>query len=119
MSAHIANLMSTNGSVSGLRVKTRSLRLPRSNPFPKLDGHGLRVVSTATPATRPASRSGAVLMARGGGALPEMATDVIDHEANYAVQNVKRDRSNGRSAAGVGLGRWLGQMLGGHHAARP
>jgi hypothetical protein len=118
MSGQMANLMSANGSVSSMRSESRSLRLPRVNPFPKLDGNGLRVVSTATPTSRPVPRTGAVLLACGGGVLPEMATDVIDQDANYAVQNVKRDRSDSRRWAGVGLGRWLGEMLGGHRIAR-
>jgi len=48
--------------------------------------------------------------------LPEMATDVIDLAANYAVENVKRDRPNGRQVAGVG--QWLERMLS-SRAARP
>jgi hypothetical protein len=50
--------------------------------------------------------------------LPEMATDVINLNANFAVENVKCDRPNGRRVAGVGLGRWLSAVLGGQRAAR-
>lgn len=114
----MANLMNVNGSLTGSQAESREFRLPRMNPFPKLSGHGLRVASTTVPAGRSAS-GGMMLPARGSGALPEMATDVIDQDANYAVENVKRDRANGRLGAGVGLGRWLNTMLGGHHAARP
>jgi hypothetical protein len=45
-----------------------------------------------------------------------MATDVIDLAANYAVENVKRDRPNVRQLAGVG--QWIERMLG-SRAARP
>ena len=114
----MANLMNVNGSLRSLPGESREFRLPRLNPFPKLSGPGLRVASTARPAARPV-QSGAVLLARGSGMLPEMTTDVIDQDANYAVENVKRDRPNGRPKAGVGLGRLLGRMLGEHHAARP
>jgi hypothetical protein len=113
----MANLMNVNGSLTNLPGESREFRLPRLNQFPKLDGHGLRVASTTRPAGRPGS-NGTVLLAQGGGTLPEMTTDVIDQNASYAVENVKCDRSNGRRGAGVGLGRWLGQMLGGHRAAR-
>ena len=95
------------------------MKTPWFNQFPKLDGEAARQVRTTSAMPVRPVRSGAILLACGGGALPEMATDVIDHEANYAVQNVKRDRSDSRRWAGVGLGRWLGQMLGGHHAVRP
>ncbi|MBM3860611.1 MAG: hypothetical protein FJ395_13300 [Verrucomicrobia bacterium] len=90
----------------------------RLNQFPKLNGEQARRgrMANAMP-VRPV-RSGAVLLACGGGALPEVATDVIDLAANYAVENVKRDRPNGRQAAGVGLGQWLERMLS-SRAARP
>jgi hypothetical protein len=118
MSKAIANLMSANGSVSNLQGGVREYRLPRVNPFPKLNGSGARLASTAMPASRAPGRS-PVLLAHGGGALPEMATDVIDQDANYAVQNVKCQRSNDRPWVGVGLGRWVGRLLGGPAAARP
>ena len=118
MSGGMANLMNVNGSLRSLPGESREFRLPRLNPFPKLAGQGLRVVSTSRPAARAVS-SGTVLLTRGSGTLPEITTDVIDQNASYAVENVKRDRPNSRRWAGVGLGRLLGQMLSGHHAARP
>lgn len=118
MSRIIANLMSANGSVSNLQGGVRAYQLPRVNPFPKLNGSGARLASTAMPASR-ATGPGTVLLAHGGGALPEMATDVIDQDANYAVQNVKCQRSNNPARVGVGLGRWVGRLLSGPATARP
>jgi len=97
-------------------VKNIMVSLPRFNQFPKLDGEAARQVKTTNAAPARPARSGAVLLACGGGALPEMATDVIDLAANYAVENVKRDRPNGRQVAGVG--QWLERMLS-SRAARP
>jgi hypothetical protein len=94
------------------------VKAPWFNQFPKLDGKAARQVSATNAAPVRPARSGAVLLACGGGALPEMATDVIDLAANYAVENVKRDRPNGRLVAGVGLGQWLERMLS-SRAARP
>lgn len=112
MSNAMASLMNVNGSVTNLREASLPLSLSRVNQFPKLDGAAARQVNTtnATPARLAASRT--VLLVCGGGALPEMATDVIDPAANYAVENVKRDRPNGRRRAGVGLGQWLERVLG-------
>ena len=109
----MASLMNVNGRVSSSQGESKTFRLPRMYPFPKLDGRTLRVGSTTVPG------SGAVLQVRDSGMLPEMTTDVIDQDANYAVENVKRNRPNGRLWAGVGLGRLLGQMLGGHRTVRP
>jgi len=88
------------------------------NQFPKLDGEDARQVRKTNAAPVRPARSGAVLLACGGGALPEMATDLLDLAANYAVENVKRDRPNGRHIAGVGLGQWLERVLS-SRAARP
>jgi len=90
------------------------------NPFPKLDGRVVR--QTCTMAERSASQRaarGAVIIGGTLGSLPEMATDVIDPSANYAAENVKRDRSGARLWSGMGLGRLVGGMLGSHRAARP
>ena len=116
MSGSMASLMNVNGSVTGARDESRAMLLPQSNQFLKLNGEAARQVRTtnATP-VRPA-RNGTTLLACGGGALPEMATDVIDLAANYAVENVKRDRPNDRPVAGVG--QWLERMLS-SRAARP
>jgi len=90
----------------------------RFNPFLKLNaGESRRGQMPDAMPTR-ALWSGAVLLARGGGALPEVATDVIDLAANYAVENVKRDRPTRRSVTGQGLGQWLERMLS-SRAARP
>ncbi|MCX7885653.1 MAG: hypothetical protein N3B01_00140 [Verrucomicrobiae bacterium] len=71
--------------------------------------HGRRVKTLDVTPGR-ALRVAGVLVACGGGALPEVATDVIDPAANYAVRNVKRDRSN--FGFGAGLGRLLEHVLG-------
>ncbi len=116
MSGGMANLMNVNGSLSS-KGEPREFQLSQVNSLPKLDKRGLRVVSTAMPSAR-AGQAGTVLLARQGESLPEIATDVIDHTATYAVRNVKCDRSNDRRGVGVGLKRLLGEMLGGHRAAR-
>jgi hypothetical protein len=90
------------------------------NPFPKLDR---RIVRSATAsegqrsASRPVAR-GAVIIEGGCGCLPEMATDVIDISASYAVENVKRERSRSNPWSRVGFGHLVGRMLGSHRAAR-
>jgi hypothetical protein len=116
----IANFLNVNRSVTSLTDEARSLRLPRMSQFPKLDGTAVRQASAKSVpvvSNQPGGH-GAVLLAGGSGALPEMATDVINADANYAVENVKRDRSNTRPWAGVGLGQLLGRVLGGHRAER-
>ena len=116
MSGGMAGLMNVNGSVTGARDESRAIQLPRSNQFLKLDGEAARQVMTTNATPMRSVRSGATLLACGGGALPEMATDVIDLAANYAVENVKRDRPGGQRVAGVG--QWLERMLS-SRAARP
>jgi hypothetical protein len=86
------------------------------NQFLKLNSEDAWRVRTTNAAPARPARSGAVLLACGGGALPEMATDVLDLAANYAVENVKRDRSHRRPSAGVG--QWLERVLS-SRAARP
>ena len=112
MAHGFANLMSVNQNLTSLRSEPRQLRLPVSSPLPRLETRGARVASTAMPGGRP------VLVQQNVVALPEMATDVIDQDANFAVENVKCDRPNGRRVAGVGLGRWLSAVWGGQRAAR-
>lgn len=112
MSAIMASLMKVNGSVTPLRDATRLVELPRQTEFPKLDGAAARQVNATNTAPGRLAVGRTVLLVCGGGELPEMATDVIDPAASYAVENVKRDRPNGRRRAGVGLGQWLERVLG-------
>ncbi len=112
--------LSLNRSLTNLGGEMRQFRLPRMNPFPKLDG---RIVSSPggngvpRTASRPVAR-GAVIIEGGCGCLPEMATDVIDISASYTVENVKRERPNGSPWSRVGFGHLVGRMLGSHRAAR-
>jgi len=116
----IMNFLSLNRSLTNLGGEMRQFRLPRMNPFPKLDS---RIVRSSSNNGGPPSPSrtvahGAVIIEGGFGQLPEMATDVIDISASYAVENVKRDRSSGSPWSRVGVGHLVGRMLGSHRAAR-
>jgi len=116
----IMNFLSLNRSLTNLGGEMRQFRLPRMNPFPKLDS---RIVRSANNNGVPQSPSrtvahGAVIIEGGCGCLPEMATDVIDASASYAVENVKRERSSGNPWSRVGFGHLVGRMLGSHRAAR-
>jgi hypothetical protein len=116
----IMSFLSLNRSLTNLGDESRHFRLPRMNPFPKLDGRVVRETCTMT--QRSASQHvarGAVIIGGQVGSLPEMASDVIDASANYAAENVKRDRSRARLWLGAGLGHLVGRMLGSHRAARP
>ena len=114
------SFLSLNRSLTNLGGEMRQFRLPRMNPFPKLDS---RIVHSAgnngvpRSASRPVAR-GAVIIEGGCGCLPEMATDVIDVSASYTVENVKRERSSSNPWSRVGLGHLVGRMLGSHRAAR-
>jgi len=116
----IMSFLSLNRSLTNLGGEMRQFRLPRMNPFPKLDS---RIVHSAgnngvpRSASRPVAR-GAVIIEGGCGCLPEMATDVIDVSASYTVENVKRERSSSNPWSRVGLGHLVGRMLGSHRAAR-
>jgi hypothetical protein len=115
----MTNFLSLNRSLTNLGGEMRQFRLPRMNPFPKLDG---RIVQSTNKngaqrtMSRPVAR-GAVIIEGGCGCLPEMATDVIDVSASYAVENVKRERSRSTWSR-VGLGHFVGRMLSSHRAAR-
>lgn len=99
-----ADLFSVNRSVTSLASESRQLRLPTMSSFPKLDKRISRAVVLCPPA----------------GLLPEMTTDVLDVAAGYAVENVKRDRSERPLPARLSLGHWVGRIMGyGHRAARP
>jgi hypothetical protein len=111
----LANFLSVNGSLMSLDGPARPLRLPRTSPFPKLDG---RMIRSAHGAGRPAAQRGAVIMVAGG-SLPEVATDVIDGAAQYAVENVKRGRAGAHPWSPAAWGQWVGRLFGGARAARP
>jgi len=116
----IMGFLSLNRSLTNVGGEMRQFRLPRMNPFPKLDG---RIVNStgSNGVTRSASRPvarGAVIIEGGCGCLPEMATDVIDTSAGYTVENVKRERSGSNPCTRIGFGHLVGRMLGSHRAAR-
>ena len=113
----IMSFLSVNRSLTNLGGESRRLRLPRMNPFPKLDGRIVR--QTCGRAERSSSARGAIIPGGPVSSLPEMATDVIDPRANYAAENVKRDRSGARLWSGTGLGHLVGRVLGSHRAAHP
>ena len=116
----IMNFLSLNKSLTSLGDESRRLRLPRMNPFPKLDGRIVRqMCARAERSSSARGTCGAIIPGGSVSSLPEMATDVIDPRANYAAENVKRDRSGTRLWSGAGLGHFVGQMLGSHRAARP
>src|SRR6266478_7198588 len=91
----MTGFLSLNRSLTSLGGEMRQFRLPRMNPFPKLDSrivHSPGGNGVARSVSRPVAR-GAVIIEGGCGCLPEMATDVIDTSAGYTVENVKRERS--------------------------
>lgn len=101
--------------------ENRPFRLPITNPFPKLDQ---RIVPSINGhEQRPelprnvAGRCSKILDGDLGG-MPEVATDVIDQEAGYAVENVKRERSSSRVLSRGSWGLWVERVLGGRRAAR-
>ena len=114
------SFLSVNRSLTNQGGEMRQFRLPRMNPFPKLDSRIVRSTGSdgvQRSASRPVAR-GAVIIEGGCGCLPEMATDVIDISASYAVENVKRERSSGTPWSRVGFGHLVGRVLGSHRAAR-
>ena len=114
------SFLSLNRTLTNPGGEMRQYRLPTMNPFPKLDNR-IVAANNSNGVTRSASRPvarGAVIIEGGCGCLPEMATDVIDASASYAVENVKRDRSNSSPWSRVGFGHLVGRMLGSHRAAR-
>ena len=117
----ILSFLSVNRSLTNQGGEMRQFRLPRMNPFPKLNSRIVRSSSSngvQRSAARPVAR-GAVIIEGGCGCLPEMATDVIDISASYAVENVKRERSSSTPWSRIGIGYLVGRMLGsGHRAAR-
>lgn len=116
----ITSFLSLSRSLTNLGGEMRQFRLPRMNPFPKLDGRAVRATNTSVvqrSASRPVARGG-VIIEGACGSFPEMASDVIDVSASYAVENVKRERSSSSSLSRVGLGHLVGRMLGSHRAER-
>jgi len=116
----IMSYLSVNRSLTNQDGELRQFRLPRMNPFPKLDSRVVRSTDGdggSRSASRPVKR-GAVIIEGGCGCLPEMATDVIDISASYAVENVKRERSGSNPWSRVGFGHLIGRVLGSHRAAR-
>ena len=114
------SFLSVNRSLTNQGGELRQFRLPRMNPFPKLDSRIVRSTGSngmRRSALRPVAR-GAVIIEGGCGCLPEMATDLIDISASYAVENVKRERSSRATWSRIGLGHLVGRVLGSHRAAR-
>src|SRR5436190_22930592 len=90
----MTSFLSLSRSLTNLGGEARHFRLPKMNPFPRLDARIVRSVEDGehrfAPARNVAAR-GAVVIEAQVGSLPEMATDVIDLAAGYAVENVKRE----------------------------
>jgi hypothetical protein len=115
----VMNFLSLNRSITNMGDEVRQFSLPRMNPFPKLDARIVRSVNShhaSSAVSRPGTR-GTLITGGSSGYLPEMATDVIDSAVNYAVENVKRDRSGSHSWSRMGFGHLVGRMLGNHRAA--
>jgi hypothetical protein len=115
----IMSFLSLNKTLTNQGGEIRQLRLPRMNPFPKLDGRIVQrsntVVQGAT--SRPVA-CGALIIDGGSEHWPEMTTDVIDAAANYAVENVKREPRRPSGWSRIGFGHLVGRMLDSHRAAR-
>ena len=106
------NLWSDSGEI-------RFLRLPRLNPFPKLD----RTAAVGPAAGQTGARQAGPVMSGtiidAGTPLPEMAGDMIDTSTSYAVSNVKRgDTRHSVPWTKVGFALFKEKLLGGHRAAR-
>ena len=116
----IRDFLSLNRSLTNLGGEMRQFSLPRMNPFPKLDARIVRLPNNngvQRTVSQPVVR-GTILIEGGCGHLPEVATDVIDTSASYAVENVKRERSGKNPWSRVGWSHLVGRMLGSHRAAR-
>jgi hypothetical protein len=119
----IMSFLSVNRSLTNLGGEVRQFRLPRMNPFPKLDVTAVRrmqapadaPVAAASPLRR--SALGPVVIAGADEAMPEMATDMIDGSNGYAVENVKRERTLAPHAAGAGWTHLVGRVFGGRGTA--
>lgn len=115
----MTNFLSLNRSLTNVGGEVRQFRLPRMNPFPKLDNNIVRSTngSERRLAVRPVAR-GAVILDGDRGAFPEIETDVIDPSASYAVENVKRGRRHTGLWSRAGWEHLVGRLFGGHRAAR-
>jgi hypothetical protein len=113
----IGSLLSVNRSVTCLSGEFREFRLPKGSAFAPLNRKVLAQPS-GTSSMRCVGTGGAALLGGHDGALPEMATDVIDPSVNYAVENVKRDVTASRPRLRVGLGFLLSRIAGDERMAR-
>jgi hypothetical protein len=111
----MTNFLSLSRSLTNVGTESRQFRLPTMPQFPKLDGSRVRAVNR----TAHTVHNGAVIQGGGTGSLPEIATDVIDMRAGYAVENVKRQRDGARLLSRSGIGIFFGRMLGSHRATLP
>lgn len=107
----LTGFLSLNRNLRSADAGPRDFRLPRMNPFPKLDRAAMPVTTVAT---RNAIPKCAVTVIADIGPLPEMTTDVIDESVNYPVSNVKRAEARGRGSwSRTGFGQLVGRMLSG------
>ena len=113
----IGSLLNVNRSITRLSGGFHEFRLPKGSAFAPLNRKVL-AQSSGTSAMRCAGMGGAALLGGHDGVLPEMATDVIDPSANYAVENVKREATASRPWLRVGLGFLLGRIADGERMAR-
>ncbi len=106
-----------NRSVTGLSGASREFRLPKGSAFAPLNRKALTQPTCAKTTHHPGT-GGATLLVSHDGALPEMATDVIDPSVNYATENVKRNTTVDRPWLQVGLGFLIGRTAGSGRMAR-
>jgi hypothetical protein len=112
-----AGYLSLNRSLMNVDSEFRHLRLPGMNPFPKLDQRIMSPQPASAAVHRPVSMIGRrpnLIIGGNPARLPEMATDVIDASANYAVENSRRGRAGGR----FGFGQLIERFFGGRRMAR-
>jgi hypothetical protein len=116
----MTNFLSLNRSLKNVGGGVRQFRLPRMNPFPKLESsiarsnNGSERRFAACPVTRDA-----FILDGDRGAFPEIETDVINPSASYAVENIKRQRTGTSVWSRVGLSHLVGRLFSSHRAARP
>ncbi len=90
----MVGFLSVNRTVTNLKGEFRHLRLPRMNPFPKLDRAALPVAVASPVAARRPGR-GPMILEGGADVVPEIATDLVSTTHGCAVENVKRGAGNG------------------------